>query len=215
MTKTKAVMKVRVRKAAEAAPRTAVQEALQVTWLLKGQLKSMQISYLRVGKLLVQVRDQKLFSALGHADMEKYAEERLQLGRASLYRYLQVYDWIGQSHKEWLEPHPKGFIPDLNDVADLMWIECELARTDLPPQSRTELEALRAKALDGRLRETALGSWRRKRQPGDKGLKSFLSSARTLRRRGAALASMPADAITHLDAAIDIIKNALGVQPVK
>ena len=34
-----------------------VQEALQVTWLLKGNLKNVQISYIRVGKLLAQVRD--------------------------------------------------------------------------------------------------------------------------------------------------------------
>ena len=79
--------------------------------------------------------------------MESYAEERLRLGRASLYRYLGP-DWVLQSHKEWLEPHRKGFIPDLSDATNLMWIEHELTRKDLTAQSRAELEALRTKALE-------------------------------------------------------------------
>ena len=70
-----------------------VQEALQVTWVLKGQLKSIQLSYLRAGKLLAYVRDNKLYDALHHKDIESYAEERLRLRRASLYRYLQIYEW--------------------------------------------------------------------------------------------------------------------------
>ena len=84
------------------------QEALQVTWLLKGKLKSAQMAYLRIGQLLAQVRDQKLYEDLHHEDMEDYADVRLNLGRASLFRYLQVYDWAVASHPEWLQPKPPG-----------------------------------------------------------------------------------------------------------
>jgi hypothetical protein len=66
--------------AVKKAPREVVQEALQVTWVLKGHLKNAQIGYIRVGALLVQVRDKKLYIALGHADLEDYADKRLQLG---------------------------------------------------------------------------------------------------------------------------------------
>jgi len=37
-----------------------VQEAPQVTWLLKGGLNNVQLAYVRVGTLLAQVRDRKL-----------------------------------------------------------------------------------------------------------------------------------------------------------
>jgi len=67
-------------------PKTAVQEALEITWVLKGHLKNAQISYLRAGAMLAKVRDKKLYSALQHPDIESYAETRLNLGRASLYR---------------------------------------------------------------------------------------------------------------------------------
>ena len=110
-----------------AAPLTPVQEALEVTWVLKGKLKSAQIAYLKIGELLAQVRDRKLFAELKHPSIEDYAQERLGLGRSSLYQYLQVYDWVRESHPEWLEPKPKGFIPYLSGANELMWIEHTLA----------------------------------------------------------------------------------------
>lgn len=214
--KTKAVEKVASKSDSEKpAPRAVVQEALQVTWVLKGHLKNVQVAYLRVGALLSQVREKKLYAALRHANLEQYAEERLRLGRASLYRYLQVYDWVREFHPEWLEPKPKGFIPDLNDVADLMWIERKLAGKGLSRQAKTELEALREKALKGRLRETDLDGWRQRKRRGDEGLKSLLASMRSLRRRGSQLKDMPAEAIKHLDSAIEIIRNALASQRVE
>jgi len=185
-----------------------VQEALQVTWLLKGKLKSAQIAYLRIGELLVKVRDQKLYSELKHADMEDYAEKRLQLGRASLFRYIQVYDWVSKSHPEWLQPKPKGFIPDLNDAVGLIWIENELARTNLTQQMRADLENLRKKALDGQLKKSELNAVRQQEHGSKDGAKSFLSKLRLLRKRGSALTSMPQEVITHLDAAIEILKNS-------
>ena len=71
---------------------------------------------------------------------------------------------MARSHKEWLEPHPKGFIPDLSDTVDLMWIEKELKRKDITDQARTELEALRESALNGTLKETDLRKWRAEEQ---------------------------------------------------
>jgi hypothetical protein len=196
-----------------AAPAPIVKEALEVTWTLKGHLKNAQVAYIRVGVLLAKVRNEKLYAALGHPDMESYAEERLHLGRTSLYKYLQVHDWVSEFHKEWLEPRPKGFIPDLSDVADLIFIERELARKDLDPKKRAELDDLRKKALEGRLRKGDLGRWRRQGpRQGEDALKSFLSKLRLLRKHGSALASMPPEVISHLDAAIDILKNAHTLQ---
>jgi hypothetical protein len=199
------------RNRAAAATKPEVQEALEVTWTLKGHLKNAQIAYLRVGALLAQVRDKKMYAALGHADMENYAQERLRLGRASLYRYLQVYDWVSRYHKEWLAPKPQGFIPDLADATDLIWIEEELGKTDIDPARKTALEGLRDKALDGSLRDGEVAQFRRQGQKQDS-LKSFLSQLRLLRRRGAHLAKMPPQAIADLDDAIETIGKTLGVK---
>jgi hypothetical protein len=208
MSKTREVRALQAGKEPSKAPPADVKEALETTWTLKGHLKNAQIAYIRVGVLLAKVRDRKLYKALGHADMESYAKERLRLGRTSLYRYLQVHDWILEFHKEWLEPKPKGFIPDLADVADLIWIERELAKKDLDEKKRAALEELRKKALDGRLREGDLARWRRQGRQGEDAVKSFLSRLRLLRKRGSALATMPPEVISHLDAAIEILKNA-------
>jgi hypothetical protein len=189
----------------------AVQEALQVTWVLKGQLKSVQLGYLRVGALLTQVRDKNMFGALKHPDIEDYAEKRLNLGRSSLYKYLQVYDWVVKCHPEWLKPKAKGLIPDLNDVADLIWIENELAAKDLSAEKKAALETLQEKALNGQLRKGELGKVRRTGQKGAEGLKSFLSKLRNLRMRGSQLVGMPPEVVTHLDAAIAILKNEQAV----
>ena len=94
-----------------------VAEALQTTWLLKGKLKSAQIAYLRIGELLVKIRDLKLDAALSHPSLEDYAEKRLQLGKSSLYRYIRVYEWVRDAHPQWLADKPEGFIPELDDVA--------------------------------------------------------------------------------------------------
>ncbi len=186
-----------------------VQEALQVTWTLNGQLKNTQIAYIRVGVLLARVRDEKLYAALKHPDMESYARERLHLGRSSLYNYLRVHDWICQCHQEWLEPSPKGFIPNLAEAADLIWIEAELTRTDLDGKKRAALEELRTLALAGKLEDGGLDKWRKQgRPPAVASLKSFLSALRGLRKRGAKLTELPAEVIPHLDAAIDILGHA-------
>ena len=198
-----------------AAPLTPVQEALEVTWVLKGKLKSAQIAYLKIGELLAQVRDRKLFAELKHPSIEDYAQERLGLGRSSLYQYLQVYDWVRESHPEWLEPKPKGFIPYLSGANELMWIEHTLAGNKLTKEARAELEVLRAKALEGKLKDGELDEWRKKGGRSSDGLKSFLSKVRVMRNRGSVLKNMPAEAIKLMDELIAVIDNALNVQPKK
>ncbi len=162
------------------APKTdpLVQEALEVTWVLKGHLKNAQIAYLRVGRMLADVRDRQLYTHLKHPDLESYAEERLHLARASLYRYLQVYGWVSVNHKEWLAPKPKGFIPDLSDIADMIWIENELAGGGIDPATRRTLEEFRKRALNGDLKQADMEEFRRGRKQGDHGLRAFLAALR-------------------------------------
>ncbi|MGH7806380.1 MAG: hypothetical protein ACREQJ_18675 [Candidatus Binatia bacterium] len=46
------------------------QRAVQITFVLEGHLKNLQISYLRVAARLAQIRDQRLFAALKHDSLE-------------------------------------------------------------------------------------------------------------------------------------------------
>ncbi len=186
-----------------------VREATRINWLLKGQLKSAQLQYLRIGALLIEMRQKTLYDALGHASLEEYAEKRLRLRRSSLYRYIQVYEWVAEFHNEWLLPKPKGFIPELNDVADVMWIERKLKERDLTTQTRKELETMRTEALEGRLRDSELEVWRKRGGREENALKSFLQKLRLLRRRGAELKDIPKDAIIRLDESIEIIRKAM------
>ena len=197
------------KKAMATADKKVVQEALQTTWVLNGILKRAQLTYLYIGKLLNEVREKKMWQALGHPDIEDYAEKRLHLRRSSLYRYLQVFDWVTENHPEWLQPKPQGFIPDLSDAADLMWIENELQRKDLSAEKRAALEVLRDKALNGELRDGELSRFRKKKHDPVDGLKSFLGKLRLLRRQGAQLTKMPPEVLAHLDSAIGILTNDL------
>ena len=202
----KTAKKTQAKKVA-AAPKSPVQEALQITWRLNGDIKRIQLQYIRAGVLLADVRDRKLYATLKHPDMESYALQRLKLGRRSLYLYLKVHDWICRCHKEWLEPKPKGYIPSLTEANDLMWIEEELLRKDLKPDTRSALQALQKKAMDGELGHGDLDQFQHRAQGTADALKSFLSKLRFLRKRGGALASMPPEVITHLDEAIGVLKN--------
>ena len=62
------------------------QRAVQITFVLKGHLKNMQLAYLRAAALLARMRDEKLYRALKHESLEDYADVRLGLQRAALYR---------------------------------------------------------------------------------------------------------------------------------
>lgn len=200
---------------APAAPKAVVQEALEVTWLLKGKLKSERMAYLRIGALLVQVRDKKLFVALKHPTIEHYAERRLKLRRSSLYNYLQVFDWVTECHPEWLKPKPKGYIPEFTDTNDLMWIEQTLndKTRRLSDKTMEELKALRAKALEGNLKDDELEQWRKRGARTTTGLKSFLSKIRLLRRRGAEVKDMPTEAMKLMDQLIEVVDNAVDSLP--
>ena len=193
-------------------PKTPAQLALELTWLLKGKLKSARMAYLRIGEMLAQVRDQGIYKDLHHDNIEAYADQRLNLGKSSLYQYLQVYDWAREFHPEWLEPKPQGFIPEFSDANDLMWIERKLKAEDLAPETRTKLEALRDKGLQGKLRKRDLAEFRAKSNPAIDGLKSYLSRLRGMRRIALRLKQMPEEAIPKLDAFIEVIENALTVQ---
>ena len=161
----------------------------------------------------MRVRDGTLFSALKHPSIEDYAWKRLKLKRASLYRYLQVYDWVRESHPEWLLPKPKGYIPEFSDTNDLMWIEQALKNRKLGKQARAELTAMREKALEGNLKDDELEAWRRRGARTTSGLKSFLSRIRLMRRRGSEVKDMPEEAIKLMDALIDVIDKAVDAQP--
>src|SRR5438552_11533336 len=141
-------------------PPSPAQRAVQITFVLKGHLKNVQVAYIRVAALLAKVRDEKLYRALGHANMDDYAAARLGLQHAQLYRYLAVYDWIREFHRPWLARRPKGFIPALTDAQALMWIEHRLRDPHLSDGLRKELERLRAKALAGRLTRCRGCAWR-------------------------------------------------------
>lgn len=191
-------------------PISLAQRAAQVTFVLKGHLKNVQISYIRAASLLAKVRDEKLYRALKHDSMESYASERLGLQRASLYRYLQIYDWVFRSHREWLAKHPKGFIPELTDAYALMWIEERLADGGLGPATRAELEALRKKALAGKLTKKEIDEFRRRGRRRRDSLGAIAASLRAIRRRAALLPDLPAGLLRDLDGLLGRLKSASG-----
>jgi hypothetical protein len=59
--------------------------AEQLTTYLQAALQTVRVAYLTVGRLLDQVRQGRFYAELGYADIESYAEQRLRLGRTSLY----------------------------------------------------------------------------------------------------------------------------------
>lgn len=197
------------RKAVPKSPKQIeVQKALETTWVLKGQLKSAQLSYLRIGSMLYEVREKKMDATLKHPSLEDYAEKRLGMRRSALYKYLQVYEWAKEFHPEWLGDKPKGFIPVLNDVADLMWIERKLQEKGLSSQTRSELETLRQEALQGTLKESDLAAWQKKGKRSQKtALRTLVSQVRTVRRHAAELKEVPPEVLTDLDAAIKILQE--------
>jgi len=184
------------------------QRAVQVTFVLKGHLKNVQVAYVRVAGLLAKVRDEKLYRALGHATMDEYADARLGLQHAQLYRYLAVYDWLREFHRPWLERRPRGFIPELSDAQALMWIEHRLADPHLGEALRTELGRLRTKALAGRLTRCEFEEVRRQGHASTPPLRAVLRALQSARRR---LASVPGGSglLVKLDALIQDVERAL------
>lgn len=186
------------------------QRANQITFILKGHLKNVQVAYIRAAAMLAMVRDEKLYRALKHDSIEDYAEKRLGLRRAALYRYLQIYDWLRKSHAGWLANHPKGFIPELTDVYGLMWIEERLEDPHLGPETRKELEALRRKALAGTLSQRELDEFRKRGRRRRDSLTAVRASIQAIRRRLAALPDVSPALLGELDTFLDHLKAASG-----
>jgi hypothetical protein len=182
--------------------------AEQLTTYLKAALQTVRVAYLNVGRLLDQVRNGRFFAELGYADIESYAEQRLRLGRSSLYKYLQVYDWVVLHHPEWFNPGPDTFIPDLNDAADLIFIEKELPRKDLADSTKKTLETLKVKALKGELKRKDLDPYRRRTSSNRDWRKGFLSLLRSVLQKGRKLKGMPPEVIDHLERSIDVLSHA-------
>ena len=190
-------------------PPSPAQRAVQITFTLKGHLKNVQVAYIRVAALLARVRDEKLYRALGHATMDAYAAARLGLQHAALYRYLEVYDWIREFHRPWLERRPRGFIPQLTDAYALMWIERRLQDPHLGDALRAQLEALRRKALAGQLTLREFQEVRRQGHAGAPPLRAALTSVRAVRRRLAAVPGLSAQILGTLDTLIGELEAAL------
>ena len=114
-----------------------------------------------------------------------------------------------ENHPAWLQPHPVGFIPDLTSIDTLVWLTKQLENKRLSDSARAELEALRKKAEAGLLTDAEARDYRRRNRKRDDSLASILAALIATRRRAAPLAAMPPDALTNLDASIEIIKNAL------
>ena len=190
-------------------PPSPAQRAVQITFVLKGHLKNVQVAYIRVAALLARVRDEKLYRALGHATMDDYAAARLGLQHAQLYRYLAVYDWIREFHRPWLARRPKGFIPELTDAQALMWIEHRLRDPHLSDGLRKEFERLHAKALAGRLTLREFQEARRQGSEGTPPLRAVLRTLRAARRRLAGIPGLSAKPLETLDALIEEIEAAV------
>ncbi len=186
------------------------QRANQITYFLQGDLKRIQIAYIRAGAKLAQIRDEKLYRALKHETLEDYAEQRLRLGRSALYRYLQIYDWVRKQHRGWLAKHPKGFIPELTDAYGLMWIENQLEDEHLGPETRKQLEALRRKALAGKLTKKDIEEFKKRGAGHRDSLAAVVASLRALRRRAAGLRDLSPEVLEDFDALLDRLKSASG-----
>ena len=173
-------------------PLSPAQRANNITYFLKGDLKNLRTDYLHAGSKLAQIRDEKLFRALKYANMEEYAEKRLGMRRAALYRYLQIY-WAKRRHPGWLAKHPKGFIPELSDANGLKWIEDRLDDEHVGPETRKELDDFRHR---GEKRHDSLGA--------------VAASFQAARRRLAALPDVAPSLIAEIDAFLDHLKSASG-----
>jgi hypothetical protein len=190
-------------------PLSPAQRANQVTFVLKGHLKNAQIAYLRVAALLAKVRDERLYAALKFSSLEQYAVARLGLQRASLYRYLQIYDWVRKYHPAWLARKVKGFIPEMTDAYALMWIDHHLEDPHLSDEMRRTLELLREKALAGKLSHDEFQEVQAQGRTDTVPLRAVLSALRVARRRAVAVRPSQPDLIRDLDAFIERVIRML------
>lgn len=197
----------------KSAKQLALQEALQVNWELQGCLKNVQIAFLRAAKLLVRMRDEKLYLRMNHPTLEEYAREHLRLERSSLYKYLRVHDWVKANHPEWFDPKPGMFIPELTDIADIVRIEKELKKEDLSPEKKKALVGLRDEALKGRLRDGALSALKKgTRSSRKESLKGLIAKLQAARRVAVKISFVTPDIVAQIDAAIEMVRNLMAVK---
>jgi len=83
---------------------------------LKGHIRAAAKQYLHVAQEIARARDERIYAVLKNPTLEDYAEKRLDLSERSMYRYLQIYDWVLERHKQWLQAGNKERIPDLAEV---------------------------------------------------------------------------------------------------
>src|SRR5262245_7906525 len=194
-----------------AKPPSPAQRAVEITFVLKGHLKNAQLAYLRVAALLAKVRDERLFAALKHPNMEDYAAKRLGLQRASVYRYLQIYDWAREFHAAWLARKPRGFIPQLTDAYALMWIETHLKHSSLSDAMRRTLERLRSKALAGQLTLAEFQDVQGQAGKHTTPLRALLRALRAAKRRSVAVKALPTEISADLDQLVARVEHMLGL----
>ena len=183
-------------------------EALRITKEIKRTLKDIAIGHIHVGLLLSRMRDEKLYTALGYKTLELYAQDRFGFESSTLYKHIKAYEWVRANQPGWLEPNPKGYIPDQSDLQDLCWIDRQLQKPKLTDTTRASLETLKAKAFEGNLRKGELDAFKRHGNTQAEGRKTVISSVRALRKRCATLADMPPEVLDHLDAVIALLKKA-------
>ncbi len=191
----------------------AVQAAGKITGDLINHLQKIRKTFLLIGQLLTEVRDRKHYETLHHPDLADYALVRLGLGKAAMYRYMQVYEWARVNHPEWLDPEQKVRIPELTQVLGLMWTDQELAKKELEPERKASLEALKEKALAGKLpaKELRSAQLRTNKLKPSKGTARILASLRAMRRRGER-DGVSAGLLTALDNAIRVAVNDISVE---
>jgi hypothetical protein len=192
---------------------TLCQIATRITGKLKGDLKNLQKAYLRVAEQLARVRDERLWAAMinpTHPDIEDYAQKRLGLKRASLYRYLTAWDWVSKNHREWLTTGFDGTIPDMADIIDLVWIDKELKKGDLADKKKEALAALQKKAEAGKLKSGELGKLRRKvNRSAEESVRAILADLRSLRRRAEQANTLSTKVIGSFDALIGLVESEI------
>jgi hypothetical protein len=190
---------------------TPTREEVHVIGMITGQIlakmKNIKMNFFDIGELLVKVRNEKLYEDLHHDSLVSYAAEHLHLGHTTLYKYIEVYEYAKKFHPKWLERPLTVTVPDLYDISDLMWIEEQLTKKDLPSVRKTILEKLRDKALAGDLPKRELMELRRKGRGAKGSLDVAIRYLQLAKRQVSNSADPLREAINHIDAAIEILQN--------
>ena len=193
--------------AAKPAANSREEEALRITKEIRRTLKDIAIGHIHAGRLLAQMRDEKLYTALGYKTIEAYAKDRFGFASSTLYKHIRAYEWVRANRPDWLTDNPKGTIPDHSDLQDLIWIDGQLQKPKLADTTRAKLEALKAKAFEGKLRQKELAEYKRHGNESNTVRKALLASIRAIRRRVAKWNEMPPKAMRFLEQIIAILSG--------